>query len=225
MANTLFLRLEGALQSWGERGRWSIRDTAPEPTKSGVVGLLGCALGWADDQRLLGLSQAIQLGVRCDQPGSRLVDYHTVVGGVMAAERRIKINANTKEPETVVSERAYLCDASFLAAVRSDAGWIERLAEAVKTPVWPVYLGRKSCPPGLPLFEGVGEYASLREALLAPAIHCAAAGPVRVRLVIEAPPGQGFTRNDELDSHSRRTYLPRTVRAFTSEFNALLKEV
>jgi CRISPR system Cascade subunit CasD len=44
MANTLFLRLEGPLQAWGERGRWSIRDSAAEPTKSGVIGLLvhGC---------------------------------------------------------------------------------------------------------------------------------------------------------------------------------------
>ncbi|MGC8879968.1 MAG: CRISPR-associated protein Cas5, partial [Anaerolineae bacterium] len=32
MANTLFLRLEGPLQAWGERARWRVRDTAPEPT-------------------------------------------------------------------------------------------------------------------------------------------------------------------------------------------------
>ena len=54
MANTLFLRLEGPLQSWGERGHWAVRDTAPEPTKSGVVGLLGCALGRHDDVAVVG---------------------------------------------------------------------------------------------------------------------------------------------------------------------------
>jgi CRISPR system Cascade subunit CasD len=50
MANTLFLRLEGPLQSWGERARWDVRDTAPEPTKSGVIGLLACALGLSADE-------------------------------------------------------------------------------------------------------------------------------------------------------------------------------
>ena len=34
----LILRLEGALQSWGERSHWDHRDTANFPTKSGVVG-------------------------------------------------------------------------------------------------------------------------------------------------------------------------------------------
>ena len=64
MANTLYLRLEGPLQSWGERGRWSIRDTGPEPTKSGVIGLLGCAMGVNDDRELRHLSQALRMGVR-----------------------------------------------------------------------------------------------------------------------------------------------------------------
>ena len=44
----LFLRLEGPLQSWGIRSRWDVRETQPEPTKSGVIGLLGCALGYLD---------------------------------------------------------------------------------------------------------------------------------------------------------------------------------
>ena len=57
MANTLFLRLEGPLQSWGERGRWSVRDTALEPTKSGVIGLIACALGYRDDTQIRPLSE------------------------------------------------------------------------------------------------------------------------------------------------------------------------
>lgn len=207
MANTLFLRLEGPMQSWGERARWSMRDTAPEPTKSGVVGLLGCALGWHEDADLRRLSRAIRFGVRCDRPGVLLTDYHTVVGGVMAAEGKVKVNANTKEPETVVSWRTYLCDASFLAAVQAEADWIERLAEAVQAPVWTVYLGRKSCPPSAPLYAGCGAYDSLEAALSADLPETP-----RLRAVIECAPGEGALRRDEVQSNRRRTFLPRYAR-------------
>ncbi|MGD0905437.1 MAG: CRISPR-associated protein Cas5, partial [Terracidiphilus sp.] len=59
MANTLFLRLESPLQSWGEDSQWSERRTAPDPTKSGIVGLLACALGWNDDEQIRNLSREI----------------------------------------------------------------------------------------------------------------------------------------------------------------------
>ena len=207
MANTLFLRLEGPLQSWGERARWSVRDSAPEPTKSGVVGLLACALGWSADADLRNLSQALRMGVRCDRPGVPVVDYHTVVGGVIAADGKIKINANTREPETVVSWRTYLCDASFLVAVQAGEDWIAQLSAAVQNPVWPIYLGRKSCPPAHPVFAGQGTYANLETALW----HDFPAG-ARLRVVIECSPGEGVMRRDEVGSNRSRTFLPRYTR-------------
>ena len=132
MANTLFLRLEGPFQSWGERARWSVRDTAPEPTKSGVVGLLGCALGLNKDEDLRNLNGAIRIGVRCERPGNMLVDFHTVVGGVLSAEGKVKKTASTRKPETVISFRSYLCDASFLAAVLASPEWIACLAAGAR---------------------------------------------------------------------------------------------
>ena len=44
-ANTLFLRLEGPLQAWGDTSKFVIRRTMDAPTKSGVLGLLCCAMG------------------------------------------------------------------------------------------------------------------------------------------------------------------------------------
>jgi CRISPR system Cascade subunit CasD len=194
MPNTLFLRLEGPLQSWGERARWSVRDTAPEPTKSGIVGLLACALGLGSDDDLHQLSRSIHLGVRCDRPGTRLVDYHTVGGGY---------------PYPTLL--AYLCDASFLAAIQSGPDLIAELAEAVQNPHWPIYLGRKSCPPARPPYEGLGDYESLRTALedwpwrqTDPDRATA-----RVRAVLECRPGEGQRRRDEILSRSRRTFGPR----------------
>jgi CRISPR system Cascade subunit CasD len=210
MANTLFLRLEGPLQSWGERARWDVRDTAPEPTKSGVVGLLACALGLSVDEDLRALSQNIRMGVRCDRPGSMLVDYHTIVGGIMS-EGKIKRNATTGEPETIVSRRAYLCDASFLVALRAAPEMIDRLAKAIQFPVWPVYLGRKSCPPACPPFEGVGDYPALEAALTDWPWYqwIAESQTTQARAVLESQKLTGARRRDEIVSRSCRTYDPR----------------
>lgn len=173
MANTLFLRLEAPLQSWGERSQWSERDTAPEPTKSGIVGLLACALGWNEDARLRELSGQIRVGVRCDVPGTPapLRDYHTVGGGynepqLLTAKGAPKYIPNTKDPHTEPTWRYYLCDASFLVAVQSDdEKLVADLAEAIQNPHWTLYLGRKCCVPTRPPFDGVGNYDSLDAAL------------------------------------------------------------
>ena len=215
MGNTLLIRLEGPMQSWGERARWSVRDTAPEPTKSGVVGLLACALGLSADEDLRELSRQVSFGVRCDRPGSILVDFHTVVGGVMSAEGKVKVNAATRRPETVVSHRYYLCDASFLAAVRSSPELISRLADAVQRPHWPVYLGRKSCPPSRPIYEGTGSYPSLLAALEALPLQSRTPDTgetAHVRAVIECSPSEGIRRRDEVLSRSHRTFAPRYTR-------------
>ena len=230
MPNTLFLRLEGPLQSWGERARWDIRDTSLEPTKSGIVGLLGCALGIAEDDYLADLSRGVHLGIRCDRPGTVLIDYHTVCGGVLSAEGKVKLNANTHEPETVVSVRSYLCDASFLAAIHANADWINRLSTAIQSPVWPVFLGRKSCPPSRPIYEGVGDHKNLELALAKwplvqederklQTIGNEIGENIRVRAVIECNPGEGAMRRDEIASNQCRTFLPRYTRDIALEFS------
>jgi CRISPR system Cascade subunit CasD len=219
MANTLFLRLEGAMQSWGERAQWSMRDTAPEPTKSGIVGLLGCALGISSDEELGDLSQSIQIGVRCDLPGTLMSDYHTVVGGVMSAEGKIKMTAATKEPETVVSIRQYLCDASFLVAIRGNSGLIDQLKAALQAPVWPYFLGRKSCPPASPVYTGIGDHPSLEEALQNFKMPDRHSGK-QVRAVIECSPSDGTRRKDELVSRKHRIFRSRYTRDVLLDYSA-----
>ena len=85
-ANTLFLRLEGPLQAWGDQeSKFVIRRTAEAPTKSGVIGMLCAALGVsrskASDGWLPKLC-ALRMGVRLDRPGVRWWDYHTVGAGM-----------------------------------------------------------------------------------------------------------------------------------------------
>ena len=224
MPNTLFLRLSGPMQSWGERARWSVRDTAPEPTKSGVVGLLACALGLSADADLRALSENIRIGIRCDRPGIRLVDYHTVGGGydepmLLMADGKPKYipNTNPKLPHTEPTHRAYLHDASFFVAIQSDDETIAQLAEAVQDPVWIFFLGRKSCPPSEPVFVGTGDYSTLEEALRQNLPVAEKSGTLRAVLECKPTDQDAVRRRDEIDSLSRRTFLPRYTRDISIE--------
>lgn len=231
----LFLRLEGPLQSWGDDSRWSVRRTRSEPTKSGVIGMLAAALGYGTDATgqagVRRLGEALRLAVREDRAGTPLRDYHTVVGGVLSAEGKIKINASTREPETVVSERYYLSDACFLAAVSGPADLLEELREAVQRPVWTPFLGRKSCPPAAPLWPALpkeppdGEFPGLQAALESvPWLGDRSPDdrevrPQWARAVEELPPGSGGTglvspRRDVPVSFRLRQFGLRYVREY-----------
>jgi CRISPR system Cascade subunit CasD len=234
--NTLFLRLEGPLQSWGIRSRWVERDTTAAPTKSGVLGLLGCALGLRrDDTYLRTLSDVFRMGVRVDSAGTILRDYHTTGGGsfggnvhsggslfhddpyaggvlspeVVKGRIKVKVNATTKEPETDVSERHYLADASFLVALQGDTATVAHCAGALQSPAWPYYLGRKSCVPAAPVFAGMGQYDDLVAALVAQPLH--PRGDPAPRLLIETGPGRGNRQNDNIGNPLRRVFHPRYV--------------
>jgi CRISPR system Cascade subunit CasD len=174
----LLLRLEAPMQSWGVRARWDVRDTGPEPTKSGIAGLLGCALKLRRGApELARLCAELRFGVRADRPGEVATDYHTVTGYHRTAEGRFKhtapigdtttlASAETHAPFTVQSYRDYLHDASFLVALAGAADLLSRLAEALQHPAWPIYLGRKSCVPTRPVFDDLTDrYEHLEDAL------------------------------------------------------------
>lgn len=228
MANTLFLRLEGPLQAWGERSRWGERDTLTEPTKSGVVGLLACVLGWREDDPIRILSQHLVMGIRCDRPGIFLKDYHTIEGGVLSAEGKVKRNATTREAETVVSNRTYLADASFLVALQGDDPLIDSMATAVQAPVWVPFLGRKACPPSVPLYEGVGVYTNLITALtewVSPYEDLNDTPlPAKRRVVWESQSRIGVRYRDEVVSRRWRTFEPRYVQETQITFVATKEE-
>ena len=167
---TLFLRLEGPLQSWGGRTIGRFRRTESVPTKSGVLGLLGAALGLSRQELNARLDELNQLtmAVRVDRAGHIEEDYQTVGAkvGVLAADGEIKKTAATREVEAIISPREFLIDASFLVILRGDSTLIAELAHALQAPNWPLFLGRKRCVPGTPVFAGVDPDGSLSGAIL-----------------------------------------------------------
>ncbi|MGW0734440.1 type I-E CRISPR-associated protein Cas5/CasD [Streptomyces sp. NPDC002851] len=167
----LLLRLAGPLQSWGERSHFNDRDTARFPTRSGVIGLLAAALGRHRGQPLDDLAR-LSLTVRTDRPGVLLRDLHTVGGG-LPPKATVTTAAGKKrsgDKATVLTHRMYLADASFTVALTSapeDTPVLDQLATALRSPQWPLFLGRRSCPPEGPLLLGTTPDA-LRHLLLLP---------------------------------------------------------
>jgi CRISPR system Cascade subunit CasD len=152
----LALRLGGPLQSWGSASDYNRRDTDTMPTKSGVIGLLAAADGRRREDPIVDLL-ALRLGVRVDQPGTLLRDYHTVsdyrgrplLSASVDARRRQVKTAPAKY--TAVTERFYLQDAIFVAVVAGDSELMRGLAKAVTRPAFPLALGRRCCVPTQPL--------------------------------------------------------------------------
>src|SRR5947209_6849253 len=169
-ANTMLFRLEGPLQSWGDHdSKFVIRRTSEAPTKSGITGLLCAAQGISrgDARRRLPTLNALRMGVRIDRCGVRWWDYHTV-GARM--DMRIAEGEGKSKPGAMLTRREYLCDASFLVALQGETELISELHQAALHPRWPLYLGRKSCPPSLPLLGRIdepdlGEFPDLEAAL------------------------------------------------------------
>ena len=146
----LILRLEGALQSWDASSKWDERSTGDFPTKSGVVGLLGCALGLErKNAALVALNKALTMAVRADRRGDHFTDFQTVTGFPLRnAEGKPKTTGNT-----IISKRSYLQDACFTVFLEMDEAWHDQLVYALKAPKWCLYLGRKTCVPSRPVLE------------------------------------------------------------------------
>ena len=193
--STLLLRLAAPLQSWGTLDRFGIRTTDTEPSKSGVVGLLCAAMGVprGDEKTITELGQCA-MGVRVDREGMQLRDYHTAGGGKFAGKPHRVYDAKLRRPEhTVPTERFYLADANFLVAVQGNAQLLERARDALRSPVWPIFLGRKGCPPAGPVLVSL-EGAPVGECLRGwVRDDDAADGPLR--LIVESGP-EGRPRDD-----------------------------
>lgn len=158
MSLCLLLRLAGPLQSWGYRSKFTDRDTGTEPTKSGVIGLLCCALGRNRSQPPTSLAN-LTMHVRVDREGSLLKDFHSAGGGIFRGQSAyfVPTSSGGKGKNPIITERHYLQNASFLVALEGDEELLRSLAEKLADPDWPLALGRRSCPPAEPVLVGLRE--------------------------------------------------------------------
>jgi len=173
MTDYLLLRLYGPLASWGEIAVGESRHSAVHPSRSALLGLLGAALGIerADEDGQRALIEGYRFGIKLECVGSPLRDYHTVQVGV--PPRKFQFRSRRQElvadkVDTILSAREYRCDSLALVAVEAlpkAPAELDELAQALRQPHFPLYLGRKSCPLALPLLPQRVTAANLREAL------------------------------------------------------------
>jgi len=210
---TLLLRLVGPMQSWGTTSRFDQRDTGKEPSKSGVVGLLAAALGidrenWTDLEPLTHLS----VGIRHDRPGVPKRDYQTAQHIISADHSKIH--------ETAVTTRDYLADAAFLVGLEGDDRiFLKTIHAALRDPVWPLALGRKSYVLSEPIWiENGVQDGPLRDALARwPWIASQRRWeelPEKLLVSFESEDGSGILKMDQpRSSFAERRFGARFVRS------------
>ena len=167
----LLLWLQAPLQSWGHDSKFGRRDTLNFPTRSGVMGLLCCALGAGGEQKellaeFLPLKQTVISFMRCKNERKiarepLLRDFHMVGSGYddrdpwqtllipKTAEGKKAVGGGTK-----ITYRYYLQDAFFAVVLEVPSEKAEMLTNALQQPVWDLYLGRKSCVPTDLVYRG-----------------------------------------------------------------------
>lgn len=156
----LIMQLYGPLAAWGEQAVGEVRRSAAHPSKSAILGLCAAARGIRRNQEevLNEMAATFRFGAKVIAPGYFLKDYHTA----QAPPQNKKIKHwHTRRDElretklrTILSSREYRQDALALAGLWQADGErqaLEKLVDDLKTPVFHLYLGRKACPPALPL--------------------------------------------------------------------------
>ncbi|MFO0558669.1 MAG: type I-E CRISPR-associated protein Cas5/CasD [Polyangiales bacterium] len=215
--STLLLRLEGPLQAWSSQGKLSVRDTEREPTKSGVLGLVGAAIGMdRDDDATLALLAQLRMAARVDRAGTLLHDYHTAGGGTFRGDNNYLVH---DAKDCIPSHRYYLQDASFTVGLEGDRALLDRVALGFAAPKWPLFLGRRSCP--LSVLPVLGVVEDSLDKAIERASRAERHDGHALRAVVECVKGQdGDTRMDVPLSfrEGARRYGPRRVRTVWIEF-------
>lgn len=123
------------------------------PGRSAVIGLMGAALGLRRDGDFSSL-EALSMAVAIFDAGDVLRDFHTIESVPSAAVKRPQsrpaaLRAAGGKANTTITLRDYRTAPFYGIAVWG--GDLAPLAEALRTPVFSLYLGRKSCPLAAPL--------------------------------------------------------------------------
>ncbi len=176
MPRYLTFALVAPLAAFGSIAVGERRSGWDRPGRSAVLGLVGACLGLdrADDGAQAALAEGYGVALLCHAPGRLLADYHTTQVPPAHRGRRFATRAEELAApglNTILSRRDYRSGAWHLGALwaRGErARWsLEALMEAMEKPGFVPYLGRKSCPLGLPLAPGIMEAADAPMALIA----------------------------------------------------------
>ncbi len=161
----LLLWLEGPFQSWGVNSKFNRRTTLEFPTRSGILGMLCCALGKGGTQtELLKKMSTFSLEVfsftkneqsHLDAPNLMLRDFQVAGGGYdkknLWENLMMPKTANGEMPTGTTGAKIiykyYLQNKAFAVVLYNLQGMEVVLKNAISNPCWDIYLGRKNCIP------------------------------------------------------------------------------
>lgn len=146
--SVLLLRFAAPMQAWGSRSRFEYRDTEREPTFSGVIGIIAAAQGLGRNADLTPY-RALSMVVRVDREGRLAREFQTALG-VVTADGEVSSSAQ-------MIFRDYLSDAVFHVGLTGPDELLSRAHAALMAPVFPVFLGRKSYVPAVPVIYPAGQ--------------------------------------------------------------------
>jgi CRISPR system Cascade subunit CasD len=118
-----------------------------------------------DDKRGIERIVSLRFGIRIDQYGSLLNDYHAAKKEFLWEKiRQHTVTSDDLAKGSYITHRYYLSDAVFLVGLEGDATLLTEIDQALHAPFFPLFLGRRSCPPEGRLCLGIRP-APLLEAL------------------------------------------------------------
>jgi CRISPR system Cascade subunit CasD len=135
------------------------------PGLSMLTGLIANALGWdrRDHERLLGLQERLRFVARVDRRGEALLDYQTVDLGAdwmlpeaagWTTRGRIAERGGASAEATHQRYRHYRADSLHtvvLTLTGEGSPDLDDIAQALREPARPLFIGRKCCLPAAPL--------------------------------------------------------------------------
>ena len=187
--DTLILRFDAPLISFGAPIVDSHGVIQPYPALSMMTGLIGNALGidHRESERLERLQERLRYASRRDRKGRQIQDYQTVnLGAPYMDDKRAWTTRGTLETRkggsassgTHIRQRDYWADAVHTIACTLDpadeAPTLEEVAAALREPARPLFLGRKTCLPAGDLVVGRHTASSLVGALRHAPLHARA---------------------------------------------------
>lgn len=175
MSHFLVFRLYAPMMSFGEVAVGEKRSSSNWPTRSAVLGLVAAAMGIlrTEEGKLQKLSESLVLGLCQRNSGVYLRDYHTIQmppqtiipkkTGLFTRKQELEIEPDSLK--AMLSTREYLCDSIFDVALQGEMSLLNPIHESLLNPKFTLYLGRKSCPIGLPLGPKLWEAEDFMQAI------------------------------------------------------------
>lgn len=179
MTQFCLINLYGPMAGYGGIAVGEMRSSWSRPSRSAVLGMIAAALGVRrdDEEAQARLQAGYGFSVMVLQPGSMMQDFHTIQSVSSSSIRKLNYvmtrrdEINASEIPPILSRREYLCDHISVACIwirdtESAQFSLEDIAAAFRNPVFCLYLGRKSCPPALPVHARVVQADTLKSALV-----------------------------------------------------------